>query len=69
MAASARAIFLSGPKVESSYPTIYENLLKLILKSPSREYFEKEMMKRYALQANLAIEYAKKVFGEDFPPY
>lgn len=47
----------------------YENLLKLILKSPSREYFEKEMMKRYALQANLAIEYAKKVFGEDFPPY
>lgn len=47
----------------------YENILILILKSPSREYFEKEMMERYAPQVNLAIEYAKKVFGEKFPPY
>ena len=47
----------------------YEKLLKLILKSPSRLYFEKEMLKDYAPQVDLAIEYAKKVFGEDFPPY
>ena len=47
----------------------YEKLLKLILKSPSRSYFENEMLKDYAPQVNLAIEYAKKVFGEDFPPY
>ena len=47
----------------------YENLLKLILKSPSREYFEKEMMKHYQNQVYLAMDYAKKVFGEDFPPY
>ena len=47
----------------------YEELLKLILMSPSREHFEAEMMIRYRDQVDLAIEYAKKVFGEDFPPY
>ena len=47
----------------------YENLLKLILRSPSRDYFEKEMMKDYIDQVKLAMEYAEKVFGKDFPPY
>ena len=47
----------------------YEALLKLILKSPSRNYFESEMMKSYLPQVELAMKYAKKVFGEDFPPY
>ena len=47
----------------------YEDLLKLILKSPSREYFENEMLKKYRSQVNIAVRYAKKVFGEDFPPY
>lgn len=47
----------------------YEKLLKLILKSPSREYFEGEMMKDYAPQVQLAMRYAEKVFGKDFPPY
>ena len=47
----------------------YEDLLKLILKSPSRQHFESEMIKRYSGQVELAIEYAKKVFGKDFPPY
>ena len=47
----------------------YEKLLKLILKSPSRKHFETEMMKSYKDQVDLAIKYAKMVFGEDFPPY
>lgn len=47
----------------------YEDLLKLILKAPSRQYFENEMLKVYPGQVGLAMEYAKKVFGEDFPPY
>ena len=47
----------------------YEDLLKLILKSHSRQYFEKQMLKDYAPQVELAVKYAKKVFGEDFPPY
>ena len=47
----------------------YEDLLKLILKSPSRDHFEKQMLIDYADQVALAVEYAKKVFGEDFPPY
>jgi hypothetical protein len=47
----------------------YEDLLKLILKSPSRQHFEEEIAREYEPQVNLAIEYAKKVFGEDFPPY
>ena len=47
----------------------YEDLLRLILKSPSREYFEKQMLIDYDDKVALAFEYAKKVFGEDFPPY
>ena len=47
----------------------YEDLLKLILKSPSREYFEKQMLIDYAPQVDLAVRYASKVFGKDFPPY
>lgn len=47
----------------------YEKLLKLILISPSREHFEGEMLKRYSNQVDLAVRYAKKVFGEDFSPY
>lgn len=47
----------------------YEKLLRLILKSPSRKHFETEMMKSYKDQVDLAIMYAKMVFGEDFPPY
>ena len=45
----------------------YEDLL--ILKSPSRDYFERQMLIDYADQVALAVEYARKVFGEDFPPY
>jgi hypothetical protein len=31
--------------------------------------FEYAMMKKYKTQVKLAMNYAKKVFGEDFPPY
>jgi len=27
------------------------------------------MLKDYSSQVDLAVQYAKKVFGEDFPPY
>ena len=47
----------------------YEKLLKLILRSPSRNHFEMEMMKSYSDQVHLAMKYAEKVFGKDFPPY
>ena len=47
----------------------YEGLLKLILSSPSREHFEKEMMIHHSDQVYLAMRYAEKVFGKDFPPY
>ncbi len=47
----------------------YENLLRLILKSPSRKYFECEMLKDYAPQVELAMRYAEMVFGKEFPPY
>lgn len=53
---------------ESAIET-YEGLFKLILKSPSRVYFENEMMKDYIDQVHLAMRYAEKVFGKDFPPY
>lgn len=47
----------------------YEKLLKLILISPSRNHFESQMLIDYAHQADLAMKYAEKVFGKDFPPY
>lgn len=47
----------------------YEDLLRLILKSPSRKSFEYEISKCYRPQVDLAIRYAEKVFGKDFPPY
>ena len=47
----------------------YEKLLKLILSSPSRENFEMEMIRCYPSQVDLAVQYAQKVFGDDFPPY
>lgn len=47
----------------------YEKLLKLILKSPSRRHFESQIMADYTPQVKLAMEYAEKVFGKDFPPY
>ena len=47
----------------------YEKLLNLIVRAPNREYFEKEMLKNYYNQVALAVDYAKKVFGPEFPPY
>ena len=47
----------------------YEDLLKLILRAPSSKYFEDEMIRLYKDQVDLAIRYAEKVFGKDFPPY
>lgn len=64
------------PEIEQKYNfnrdlaiETYEDLLKLILRAPSRKYFEDEMMKSYKDQVDLAIKYAQKVFGDDFPPY
>ena len=47
----------------------YEGLLRMILKSPSRKDFENEISKSHRPQVDLAIKYAEKVFGSDFPPY
>lgn len=47
----------------------YMDLLRLITKCETRMDFENAMMKKYKSQVYLAMNYAKKVFGEDFPPY
>lgn len=47
----------------------YMDLLKLIIKCETRIDFENAMMLKYKNQVNLAMKYASKVFGEDFPPY
>ncbi len=47
----------------------YMDLLKLITKCETRIDFENAMMLKYKNQVNLAMKYASKVFGEDFPPY
>ena len=47
----------------------YMDLLRLITKCETRMGFENAMMNKYKSQVKLAMDYAKKVFGEDFPPY
>ena len=47
----------------------YMDLLRLITKCETRMDFEYAMMKKYKSQVYLAMDYAKRVFGEDFPPY
>ena len=47
----------------------YMDLLCLITKCETRMDFENAMMEKYMPQVELAMNYAKKVFGEDFPPY
>lgn len=47
----------------------YMDLLGLITKCETRIDFENAMMEKYKPQVKLAMDYAKKVFGEDFPPY
>ena len=47
----------------------YMDLLRLITKCETRMDFENAMMNKYKTQVKLAMDYAKKVFGEDFPPY
>lgn len=53
---------------EKSYE-VYDKILKMLAIAPSRKYYEKEIMKDYYKQAELAIKYAKLIFGEGFPPY
>lgn len=47
----------------------YFNILKLIAKSKNRKEFEKEMIAIYPKQVDLAIKYAKEIFGNYFPPF
>ena len=47
----------------------YMDLLRLITKCETRMDFEYAMMKKYKTQVKWAMNYAKKGFGEDFPPY
>ena len=53
---------------EKSYK-VYDKILKMLAIAPSREYYEKEIMRDYSKQAELAIRYAKLIFGKNFPPY
>ena len=45
------------------------DMLKLIAIAPTRKYFEEKIYEDYTKQANLAIKFAKFIFGEGFPPY
>ena len=43
----------------------YEDLLKLILRSPSRDYFEKEMMKEWETDADVVVLPGAHIVGKD----
>ena len=36
---------------------------------PNRKSYENKMVELYPKQVDLAIDFAKKIFGEFFPPY
>ncbi|MDR3292244.1 MAG: DUF2119 domain-containing protein [Methanobrevibacter sp.] len=47
----------------------YLNFIKIIAISKNREDFEKRVIAIYPKQVDLAIKYAKEIFGKDFPPF
>lgn len=47
----------------------YMDLLKLISKSVDRKDFTQKITKNYPKQVDLAINYVKLIWGEDFPPF
>lgn len=47
----------------------YFNILKTLAREPNRKSYENKMVELYPKQVDLAIDFAKKIFGEFFPPY
>lgn len=48
---------------------IYLNILKILAKVKNREEFQNKMIELYLKQVDLAIKYAKEIFGKYFPPF
>jgi len=48
---------------------LYLKIIKIIAKAKNRKEFEDIMLKSYPDQVKLAKDYAKEIFGEDYPPF
>ncbi len=53
----------------SDSSSTYLSIIKLLANSKSREEFHDIMIKKYPKQVELAIKYAKEIFGGNFPPF
>lgn len=47
----------------------YLNILKILAKVKNREEFQNKMIELYPKQVDLAINYAREIFGKYFPPF
>jgi hypothetical protein len=54
---------------QDSASKTYMNIIKLIAISKNRNDFNKRVLAIYPKQVDLAIKYAKEIFGENFPPF
>ena len=47
----------------------YLKIIKILSKVKTRDEFQRIMIKKYPKQVELAVKYAKEIFGEKFPPF
>ncbi|MBZ9571376.1 DUF2119 domain-containing protein [Methanobrevibacter sp. TMH8] len=55
--------------MDTDSANIYLNILKILAKVKNREEFQNKMVELYPKQVDLAIKYAKEIFGKYFPPF
>ncbi len=47
----------------------YLDIIKILAKVKNREEFQEIMINKYPKQVELAVKYAKEIFGGEFPPF
>lgn len=59
---------LNDYNLKPSFNT-YLSIIKILSKVKNRDEFQRIMIKKYPKQVELAVKYAKEIFGEEFPPF
>lgn len=55
--------------LDTNSANTYLNILKILAKVNNREEFQNKMIELYPKQVDLAIKYAREIFGKYFPPF
>lgn len=56
-------------EIDKDSANTYLNILKILAKVKNREEFQNKMTELYPKQVDLAIKYAREIFGKHFPPF